>query len=306
MQVDLGERSHADPRKYSKLLPVAAALAAVLFWGGSFSAMRVAVGVLNPLTVMWLRMAIAFVIILPFVGKFDFSVYRKGDWKLLLPMVLLQPCLYFLLEAYALRFTTSSQAGVIASSVPLLVAIGAWLFLSESINRATLAALVMSIAGVVALTLMEGAGHPASNPILGNFLELMAMTSAAVQMIIIKQLSRRYNPWLLTAMQTAAGALFFLPGLVILLQSDRSVFDTRLILCILYLGSFVTLGAFGLYNWALSRLPASVASIFINLVPVIAVILGWSLLDEALSLKQCMAALVVIGGVWMGQRAGRA
>ncbi|MBF0529332.1 MAG: DMT family transporter, partial [Deltaproteobacteria bacterium] len=112
--------------------PVAAILAAVLLWGGSFSAMRLAVTHLDPWTVTWARMIIALFILMPFAGKLIPRNYQRGDWKFLLPMVLFQPCLYFLLESNALRFTTSSQAGIIASFVPLLVALGAWLFLAES------------------------------------------------------------------------------------------------------------------------------------------------------------------------------
>lgn len=109
------------------LLPVVAVVAATLFWGASFSAMRVTVPVLGPWAVMWLRMATALLLLVPFAGKLWSAAYRKGDWKFLLPMALFQPCLYFSLESNALRFTTSSQAGVIAASVPLMVALGAWL-----------------------------------------------------------------------------------------------------------------------------------------------------------------------------------
>ena len=69
----------------------------------------------------------------------------------------------------------------------------------------------------------------------------------------------------------------------------------------------MTLGAFGLYNWGMSRLTASRASVFINLVPVFAVVFGWSLLGEALAPFQCAAALAVVGGVWISQHGkGRA
>lgn len=51
----------------------------------------------------------------------------------------------------------------------------------------------------------------------------------------------------------------------------------------------------------MSRIPASRASVFINLVPVFAVMIGWGVLGELLSLYQCLAALAVIGGVWISQ-----
>jgi len=201
-----------------RLLPIAALFSAAVLWGGSFAAMRLSVQAMSTWSVMWLRMAIALVVILPFAGRLKTSAYRKGDWKLLVPMVLFQPCLYFLLESNALRFTTSSQAGVISASVPLMVAVGAWIMLSEPLGERTLAGLFLSVAGVAVLSLSGSSDDAAANPLLGNLLELGAMACAAVNMIMVKGLCNRYNPWLLTALQVVAGTLFFSPGVVLLLR----------------------------------------------------------------------------------------
>lgn len=284
-----------------RLLPLAALFTAVLLWGGSFAAMRLSVQAMSPWSVMWLRMAIALAVILPFAGQLRFNAYRQGDWKLLVPMVLLQPCLYFSLESNALCLTTSSQAGVISASVPLMVAVGAWLLLAEPLSKKTLVGLVMSVAGVVVLSLAGGADDAAANALLGNMLELCAMASAAINMIIVKRLSDRYNPWLLTTLQVVAGTLFFSPGLFLLIQNAKVAWTVPLMLCIAFLGAMVTLGAFGLYNWGLSRIPASKASVFINLVPVTAVALGWMAMGEALNGRQCVAAAAVVVGVAISQ-----
>lgn len=284
-------------------LPVAAILGAVLLWSGSFPAMRVAVSAMSPWSVMWVRMTAGLLLVLPFVARLRPRDYRPGDWKYLVPMVLFQPCLYFLLESHALRLTTSSQAGVISASVPLMVAVAAGLFLGERITRATLLGLVVSMAGVAALTLLAAPDGRAENPLLGNLLELGAMACAAANFIAVKGLSRRYGPWTLTALQTAAGSLFFLPGLFFLVEDPPAIWTGRLIMSLFFLGALVTLGAFGLFNWGMSRIPASRASAFINLVPVCAVFLGWLLLDEGLAPLQWLAAAAVIGGVGLSQRA---
>lgn len=289
----------------NRWLPVAAILSAVVFWGGSFTATRVAVQVLDPWTVMAVRMSIALGILLPFVRRLKPTCYRAGDWKLLTAMVLFQPCLYFLLEANALRLTTSSQAGVISASVPLLVAVGAWMILSESITVHTILGLILSIGGVGTLTALQQTGGIAADPLLGNSLELAAMACAAANMVVVKRLCRRYDPWSLTALQVAAGALFFLPGLRFLPLQDSGVWTPELVLSLAFLGSFVSVGGFGLYNWGMSRISATRAAAFINLVPVTAVLFGWVLLGEALSTAQCLAGLLVIGGVSLNQRVKR-
>jgi len=284
------------------ILPFAALIAAVLLWGGSFAGMRIVLRSLDPLTVIWCRMIIALLLILPFTKRLLPKQYRKGDWKILLLMVLFQPCLYFLLESNALLLTTSTQAGVISASVPVLVTIGAWMFLSESVNKQTIIGLILSVTGVIILTFNQSEGGIAVNPIMGNMMEVLAMIFAAANMIIIKKLSSRYNPWTLTAMQIIGGAIFFLPGLYFLIQEDSSVWTGNLILILIYLGAFVSLGAFGLYNWGMSRISASRASSFINLIPVTAIITGWLILGETLNLPQSLAALIVIAGVLLSQK----
>ena len=203
--------SSRNNASFSPSLPILACLGAVLFWGGSFSAMKSAVEVLGPWGLMWSRMAIALAVLLPFAVKLWPKSYVKGDWKLLFPVVLFQPCLYFLCESNALRFTTSSQAGIVASLVPLLVALGARIFLQETLSKRMLTGLLVSVSGLVWMTLAGKSSEHASNPLLGNLLEVGAMVSATGYILLVKKLTERYSPWTLTALQTLGGAIFFLP-----------------------------------------------------------------------------------------------
>ena len=283
--------------RLQNILPILSILAAVFLWGSSFSAVRYLLTELPPFAVMFCRIFIAFVFIIPISRKFWPKNYQKGDWKILLPMVLFQPCLYFLFESNALTFTTSSQAGIISACLPLMVAVAAWVFLSESISNRTIAGLVLSITGVVMLTVFQSQTSSAARPFLGNFLELLAMASACGNMILVKKLSSRYDTWSLTIMQITAGLIFFLPGAVSVFQTDLTFFTWKIILILIYLGVCVSFLAFGLYNWGISKIDASRASIFINLIPVTAVALGWLFLGETLYTKQIFAAMIIIGGV---------
>lgn len=286
----------------SPLLPYAALTAAVFFWGASFPATRVAVSLLPPQAVMFCRMVVACLIMAPFARQLTPALLTGRDLKLILPMVLLQPCLYFLLESNALTLTTSSQAGVVASSVPILVALGAWLFLGERISSKIILGLVISVGGVVILTLTGGQAQPGDNPVLGNSLEFGAMACASGNMLLVKILSRRYNPWTLTGMQFIAGLIFFSPGIRYIVAEPGILLRVDLITAIVLLGVFASVAAFGLYNWSMSRIPASRASIFINLVPAVAILLGWTLLGESLSPGQIAGALLVGVGVFVSQK----
>ncbi|MBU1342452.1 MAG: DMT family transporter [Proteobacteria bacterium] len=285
-----------------RILPILSILGAVFLWGSSFSAMRILLRDLSPTAVMFCRLFIAVIFILPISGKIFSTSYQKGDWKILLPMVLFQPCLYFLFESNALTFTTSSQAGIISACLPLMVAVAAWFFLSESMHRKIIIGLILSIFGVVLLTLFQGEQVNAPHPVLGNFLELCAMASACANIILIKKLSSRYSTWDLTRLQVCAGMLFFLPGIRSVILADPSIWTLKTILLLLYLGVFVSFLSFGLYNWGVSKVAASRASIFINLIPVTAVLLGWLVLGETLNTRQMIAAGIVIFGVFFSNQ----
>lgn len=282
--------------RVKQLLPYFAIFIACLFWAGSFSTMKITVQALGPMSVMWIRLMIALMLLAPFSRVLVPRNFSKSDLKYLLPLVGLQPCMYFLLESNAMKYTTSSQAGVISSFVPLFVCIGAWFFFQERLTRKMLFGLVISMVGVVWLTLSGVADEQASNPLLGNVLEMMAMACAAGAILLVKQLSDRYNPWTLTALQTITGALFFLPGAPHALTHVWSISFTAQV-SLLFLGACVTLLAFGLYNWAISRIDAGAASVFINMIPVLAISMGWVFLSETLTMLQCVACALVLFGV---------
>ena len=278
---------------------------AVLLWGTSFVATKTALAVFPPMTVIWLRMALASLVALGLRKRMGRPDYRAGDWKILAVLCLMQPCLYFLLEGYAISLTTSSQAGMISSLVPLLVAAGAWAILKEPLRPRSAAGLLVSIAGVVWLSLSGTAGDAAPNPALGNLLEVGAMVCAAVYMVVMKRLSARYSTWWLTGMQCVAGTMFFLPGLFLDGTTVSPVAGADAAwawLAVAYLGLFVTFGAFGLYNMAMTRIPAGRAAMAINMVSPVALVSGWLLLGETMTSAQFAACCVVGAGVWLGRR----
>jgi drug/metabolite transporter (DMT)-like permease len=183
----------------------------------------------------------------------------------------------------------------------VLTAFGAWIVLKEPISGRTLAGIAMAVAGIAVITFGGSAGSGASRPLLGNVLEFAAMICAAGNLVAVRALSKRYNTWLLTAMQIYAGALFFLPGLIPVIRSSIR-FSALPWLPIFYLGVASSIVAFGLYNWGMGRVPAARASSFINLVPVVAAFGAWLFLGETLSPIQMIGGAVVILGVLLSQQ----
>jgi drug/metabolite transporter (DMT)-like permease len=284
---------------------MAALVLAMALWGSSFIALKLAFAELPALWVIAGRMllgALVFLAAWRWRGRVD---YRRGDWKYLLALTACEPCLYFIFEALALQHTSASQAGMITALLPLLVALGAYLFLRERLTRTTLAGFALALGGALWLSLAGSADEHAPNPLLGNFFELLAILCATAYTLLLKHLTGRYSPFILTALQALVGSLFFVP--LAAWQADwPSSFSPQGLAAVAYLGVLVTVGAYGLFNFGVSRLPASQATAFTNLIPLFTLVFAAVLLGERLSAEQMVAAGLVFVGVLLSQWRSRA
>lgn len=300
-QSSLHPASFSHHRQGWALLALAAT---VLLWGTSYAAAKTALGHFSPSVLIGLRMVMASLVLLPFWHRLPKPNYQPGDWKWLLGLGLLQPCLYFVLEVKALQFTSSGQAGTVAALAPLFVALLAWIWLKERMGLHGILGLLLSLTGVVLLSLGADHQQSAPNPLLGNALQLLAMLCIAFYMVILKRLSSRYDTWWLTGSQNLLGVLFFLPAVVSAPAGELLSAPPEAWYSVVYLGGLVSLGGFGLYNMAMRWIPASQAAMSINLVPLVALFMGWLWLDEALTSLQWVAALAIFAGVVLGQLPG--
>ncbi|WP_375749134.1 DMT family transporter [Vibrio sp. HN007] len=277
-----------------------AVLTAVVIWSTSFIALKIAVGEVAPMVVVFLRMAtgsLAFLLLWPWI-RHGIS-YETGDWKLLAGMALFEPCFYFIFEAQAIRFTSAGQAGMVTSMLPLMVAVAAYFLLKERNTPRQWGGLIIAVIGVVWMTLGGTESEQAPNPVLGNLLEFGAMVMAVGYTLLIKHLIQRYSAFVLTAIQSFVGTAFFLP---LALASDWPTavsFDA--IGSIIYLGLVVSLGGYGMYNYSLSHIKASTSAGYINLIPAFTLVFSMLLLGERLVAAQWIAIGIIFFGVILSQ-----
>ncbi|NDY55731.1 DMT family transporter [Desulfovibrio sulfodismutans] len=285
-------------------LPTLCLAGAVVLWGSSFVAAKQALTAFAPLALVFVRMALAAAVFACARPLLKPSRPAPGDWKWLALLCLFQPCLYFIFESHALTLTTASQAGVISSLVPLLVTVGARVFFAEPLSARTVAGLFLCLAGVAGLSLGAGGEAEAPSPAAGNLLELAAMACAAGYMLVVKHLCARHDTWRLTALQCYAGAVFFLPAALGAPADMWRAANTSAWASAAYLGLGVTIGAFGLYNMAMARMPAGRASMAINLVPPAALVAGVVCRGDTLTPEQMLACAAIAAGVLLGRPGG--
>ncbi|MCR4408332.1 MAG: DMT family transporter [Anaerolineae bacterium] len=201
----------------------------------------------------------------------------------------------YLLYFYTLQRTTVATAIILFYTSPALVTLLAALFFGEGLERVKLAALGLTLVGAF---LVAGGYDPAvlrvNGPVVG--LGLGAALMAAFYNLCARQAVGLYDPW------TALFYAFIASALFLTLVSGPSVLDAlayppRAWLAIGALALGPTLLAYGLFNQALTRLPASRASIVTTCELVISSLLAWVLLGEAMQGWQILGGGLVLVGV---------
>jgi drug/metabolite transporter (DMT)-like permease len=285
--------------KSSGVLVFVCLTGAMALWASAFIAIKIALEGLSPFLLIFLRLFLGSLFFLAFWRRVGtVSLTAKDRW-LLLVMSLFEPCLYFLFETKALMYTTASQAGVIFAFLPILIILFSYLMYRDRPNGAQVLGGGLAAAGVSMLCLSGLASEDASAPALGNFLELLAMASAAVYTVLLKRLSGSYSAYFLAAAQSVTGAIFFLPFAAYELSQGVAISATSAV-AVLYLGIVVTAGAYTLFNIGISRVSVAHGAIYFNLIPLFTLIFSVAFLDETITLMQTAAMVLVILGVLVG------
>ena len=274
---------------------------AMFIWASSFIALKAAMEDVGPFTVIFLRMLIASLCFVYFIKSFLKYDFSKKDIKFILLLALFEPCLYFIFESKALQLTSASQAGMITSLMPIITAMVAGYFLKEIISKQMIFGSLIAMGGAIWLSLQGTSSIDAPNPLLGNFLEFLAMLCAAFYTVTVRYLSDRYSALFITAIQVFIGTVFFIPLFLYEYINIGLNMTVESFLWVAYLGVVVTLGGYGLYNYALTKIEASKASIFIYLIPVFTLFLAYFMLNEKLSSLEFIACFIILFGVFISE-----
>ena len=287
--------------KKNSIIGILSLTFAMFIWASSFIALKTAMLDLEPYTVIFLRMftaSLCFVYFIKDFIKYDFS---RSDIKYIVLLAFFEPCLYFIFEAKAIQLTTASQVGIITSLMPIITAMAAGYFLKEIISKQLIFGSLIALFGAVWLSLQAVSSVNAPNPLLGNFYELLAMVCGAGYTIVARYLSEKYSALFITAIQVFIGAIFFFPLFIYEYNTGNLNFTNNAILCVFYLGVIVTLGGYGLYNYALTKIEASKAAVFIYLIPVFTIILAYLILEEKLNTIEFIACCMILIGVFISE-----
>jgi drug/metabolite transporter (DMT)-like permease len=282
-------------------LPVYAALGATMFfWGLSFVGTKLALLSFSPFANIFLRFGLASVFFLVLFVLRGFPRFSARQHFKLFLLSVFEPGLYFLFESYGIKLTSASKASLIIALVPVAVALLSRVFLKERLTARAGVGIGLSLVGVAVLVLGGGTVLAFDSSLLGDLLVLGAVITAAAYMILARDLGVQASPVGITGFQTFYGALFFAPFFLFGVDSGapRPILPESLA-ALIFLAGGATIGGFLCYNWALSKVLASKAAIFLNGIPVVTAIGAWLLLGERLTPMQLAGATLVMAAVWL-------
>ncbi|MBU1092831.1 MAG: DMT family transporter [Firmicutes bacterium] len=289
-------------------------IAGILFatiFGFTFMFSKVALDYVTPIGLIAYRFIIAFIVI-EILRRFKVIHIRfeKRHFKHLFLVAIFQPILYFIFETYGLNLlTVSGEAGIMIAMIPIFVTILSTLILKEKPKAIQVFFILLSVFGVLFIQISKYTSGIQSG-LLGFFLLLLAVLSAAFFNIASRNASKTLKPYEVTYFMMFAGAVTF--NVIYLGQlsienriSDyiTNLYHIELLLPILYLGIIASIGGFFLVNFALGKLPAHVTSIYTNLSTIVAIAAGALFLSETLYIYHYIGSLMILVGVYGTVRA---
>lgn len=291
-------------KKYLK--PMLAAVGVYTLWGFSFLASKLAQSAASPLVVLMYRFDIAaLVMALPWMlGKRKVRLKGKNVKGLLL-LGLCEPVIYFIGEQYGLKFTNSAFSGVMIAVIPIVTLILAAVFLKERPSTAQWLFSLLSIAGVVAITLMAGGGGQVQP--IGVALLILAVVSGSAYAVISRAVSDDFSVFERSMVMQLMGAVFYTVCAVIENIGDLSALiaplrDGNFLWGILYLSLGASVAGYTLYNYAVANAPIANVASLCNLTTVLSVAAGVVILREPFSLGSAVALAVILIGIWGVQK----
>lgn len=276
------------------LKSIAMGLAFAAMWSSAFTSARFIVAEAPPLYALALRFVISGLIAIAIARALGQSWrLTRRQWQATIVFGICQNTLYLGLNFVAMQTVQASLAAIIASTMPLLVALVGWLVLRERLRPLGIAGLIAGVAGVAVIM---GARMDGSVDLFGVMLCGIAVVSLTVATLAIKGASSGGNFLMVVGLQMLVGSV----GLIVpamLLEVPEVSLSTPLVLAFVYTTLVPGLAATWIWFLLVDRIGAVRAATFHFLNPFFGVAIAAVILGEALRPLDLLGVVVIAGGI---------
>ena len=283
-----------------KYIPDVLLILIAIIWALNFSVVKVSLQEIDSLSFNALRYILA-AGLLAYTARargYSLKVDREDFWPLV-GIALVGNVLYQLFFIIGVDYTYSANAAVILGTIPVWVALLSHLFTDEKLTRYKSIGIGLAFTGIVLIVTGSKAGISiASKTFLGDVIILCAAISWGVYTILAKRFLKKYPSTQFTGVMSIIGMIFLLIiGLPNLTQVNWTGIPLKGWGGIFYSGLLSIGLAYLIWNNSVSKIGAVRTAAYQNLVPVLGLVFGVVLLQEALTLQQYSGSALVIVGI---------
>lgn len=195
---------------------------------------------------------------------------------------------------------SSATASFIIGQIPVFATGFAIIFLREKLPSYGWLGMLISFTGILLIALTDHQGTTQEKITLGALYTLIAAISGALYAVLQKPLLKKFHPFHFSAYAFWGATLLlsiYTPQLWHELPHAKQIGIASTI----YLGIFPSAIAFAAWSYSLARMPACHAAIFLYLIPVITLLLGWLVLNELPTSWDITGGLLILAGAWQLQ-----
>lgn len=285
----------------SSYLPYFALAAVCIIWGTTYLALRIAVLHFPPFLFTAIRQTTAGLLLLTFMFALGKAAFPSINhlWRQAIGgffMISLGNGLV----AWAEMHIPSGVAAIICSLMPVLViVINVMIHREEKPNVPILIGVIVGLAGIVTMFSEHLAGFSKTEYIVGIAFTFTAVVAWAGGSIWIKKKNVDSNPFVNAGLQMFFGGFLLLPFSLAFDDLTNITWSGEVAWSLLYLIVFGSLIAYASYAYALRKLPMTIVSLYAYINPLVAVVLGWLVLDETLNARIWLAIFLTITGIYI-------
>ncbi|GAB6477080.1 DMT family transporter [Bacillus cereus] len=275
---------------------------AASIWGGMYVVSKYVLDFIPPLTLVWLRFIIAFVVlymILKIAEKKQKKkvTVRKKDWLLFAWIGFIGYFISITCQFIGTKLSDAHTGSLVTSATPAFMVLFAAIILKEKLTARRLLSTIIATIGVI---IVIGWDIEIGSYFIGTIILVGAAITWALLSIYVKIASARFSSLVITTYAIFFSLFFITPFMIWEFQSSPiEHMNLYVLLGVLYLGIVSTAGAFFLWNKGLELMDASIGSLFFFFQPIVGSLLGWLLLNETLSSNFFIGGILIICSVFI-------
>jgi len=276
----------------------------VLFWSGNFVIGRFIKDDITPLELAFFRWFFVFLMIAPILIIRHKNILNsiKQNFKILTVLAVLGITAFNTLLYFGLTATTSTNALIINSTVPILVLLMSHFILKQKINLYQTVGILLSTFGVVFLMLKADISNIFGLKFnQGDILVIISSTAWALYSVLIKFKPKDLNDFEYFATIVTIGLILLSPFYLYQgysIQKELEVLKHNYLI-FLYVSIFASITSYYLWHYGIDKIGASKTAQFTHLMPIFGIILASIFLKETLEIYHLLGGVLIAFGIYL-------